>query len=40
MNPMVYKNTSEIINAISDTAEILFFVKPRINIKAKDTTED
>ena len=39
-SPMVYKDTSEIINAISDTAEILFFVKPRINIKAKDTTED
>ena len=39
-SPMVYKNTEEIIKLISPTANILFFVRPRINIKSKDTMED
>lgn len=39
-SPMVYKNTEEIIKLISPTANILFFVRPKINIKSKDTMED
>ena len=39
-SPMAYKNTEEIIRLIEPTAEILFFVKPKINIKASDTLSD
>lgn len=33
-SPMAYKDKDEIIRNIQDTAEILYFMKPRINIKA------
>lgn len=39
-SPMAYKNTEEIIRLIEPTADILFFVKPKINIKASDSMED
>lgn len=39
-SPMAYKNTEEIIRLIEPTADILFFVKPKININASDSMED
>ena len=35
-SPMAYKDTESIIDLISDTCEILYMVKPVINIKATD----
>lgn len=35
--PMVYKPMEEIVRLIEPTVEILYFVRPRINIKATDT---
>lgn len=34
-SPMVYKEYTEILEAIEPTVEVLFLVKPKINIKAK-----
>ena len=39
-SPMAYKNMNDIINNIGDTCEILYFVKPEINIKAADSDND
>ena len=39
-SPMAYKNTEEIVRLIEPTADIMFFVKPKINIKASDSMED
>lgn len=39
-SPMAYKDMNEIIDNIKDTCEILYFIKPEINIKAKDSTEE
>ena len=33
-SPMAYKDMNEIIENIKDTAEIICFIKPVINIKA------
>lgn len=38
-SPMAYKDTQEIISLINPTVDILFFVKPKINIKATDGAE-
>lgn len=38
-SPMAYKDMNEIIKLIEPTADILFFVKPKINIKATDGGE-
>ena len=38
-SPMAYKDTQEIISLISPTVDNLFFVKPKINIKATDGAE-
>ena len=38
-SPMAYKDTNTIINAISDTCDILYMIKPIINIKATDGAE-
>ena len=38
-SPMAYKDMNEIVKLIEPTAEILFFVKPKINIKATDGGE-
>ena len=38
-SPMAYKDTNTIINSISDTCEILYMIKPIINIKATDGAE-
>ena len=38
-SPMAYKDTQEIISLISPTVDILFFVVPKINIKATDGAE-
>lgn len=35
-SPMVYKPMQEIVDLIQPTANILFFIRPRINIKATD----
>ena len=34
--PDAYKPTSEIVELIKDTCDVLYFMKPRINIKATD----
>ena len=39
-SPMAYKNMNDIIDNIGDTCEILYFVKPEINIKAADSDND
>ena len=38
-SPMAYKDADEIIKLIEPTAEILYFVKPKINIKASDSCD-
>lgn len=38
-SPMAYKDTDTIINSISDTCDILYMIKPIINIKATDGAE-
>ena len=38
-SPMAYKDTNTIINSISDTCDILYMIKPIINIKATDGAE-
>jgi RNA-splicing ligase RtcB len=38
-SPMAYKDMDEIIKNIQDTAKILYFIKPEINIKATDSIE-
>ena len=38
-SPMVYKDCDEIMRLIEPTAEILFLVKPKINIKAFDSCD-
>lgn len=38
-SPMAYKDMNEIVKLIEPTADILFFVKPKINIKATDGGE-
>ena len=35
-SPMAYKPMEEIVRLIEPTVEILFFVRPKINIKATD----
>ena len=35
--PDAYKDTNEIVSLIQDTCEILYFIKPIINLKAKDS---
>lgn len=35
-SPMAYKPMDEIVRLIEPTVEILFFVRPKINIKATD----
>ena len=39
-SPMVYKNTDEILELIKPTCDVLFMVKPKINIKAKEACEE
>lgn len=39
-SPMAYKNKDEIIRLIEPTAKVLYFVKPKINIKAVDSMDD
>lgn len=39
-SPMVYKNTDEILELIKPTCDVLFMVKPKINIKAMDSVDD
>lgn len=39
-SPMAYKNMDEILRLIGDTSEVLFLIKPKINIKAMDSEED
>lgn len=39
-SPMAYKDMNEIVDAIGDTCEILYFIKPEINIKASDSSEE
>lgn len=39
-SPMVYKPMEEIVKNIEPTAKILYFIKPCINIKATETTEE
>lgn len=38
--PMVYKNCDEIISLIEPTCDILFLIKPKINIKAFESIEE
>ena len=38
-SPMAYKDTESIIELIKDTCDILYFIKPIINIKATDGQE-
>lgn len=38
-SPMVYKNAEEIVSLIQDTVDIVYFVIPKINIKATDGGE-
>jgi RNA-splicing ligase RtcB len=38
-SPMVYKDMNEIVELIEPTVDILYFIKPRINIKATDGGE-
>lgn len=39
-SPMAYKNMNDIIDNIGDTCEILYFIKPEINIKAVESCDD
>lgn len=39
-SPMVYKNTDEILELIKPTCDVLFMVKPKINIKAFESIEE
>lgn len=39
-SPMVYKNTDEILELIKPTCDVLFMVKPKINIKAMESCEE
>ena len=39
-SPMAYKNMEDIVNNIGDTCDILYFIKPEINIKAMDSVDD
>lgn len=39
-SPMAYKDMQTIVDAIGDTCEILYFIKPEINIKATDGSDD
>jgi len=39
-SPMVYKNCDEIISLIEPTCDILFLIKPKINIKAFESIEE
>ena len=39
-SPMAYKDTNEILELIKPTCDVLFMVKPKINIKAMDSTEE
>lgn len=39
-SPMAYKDTDEIVNLINDTCKILYFIKPRINIKATEEVDE
>ena len=34
-SPMAYKDPKEILEAIKDTVEVLYFVKPVINMKSR-----
>jgi hypothetical protein len=34
-SPMAYKDPMEILEAIKDTVEVLYFVKPVINMKSR-----
>lgn len=38
-SPMAYKPMDEIVRLIEPTIEILFFVRPKINIKATDAEQ-
>ena len=37
-SPMAYKPMEEILQNIEPTAEVLFFIKPKINIKAAEVS--
>lgn len=39
-SPMVYKPMDEIVENIKPTVDILYFIKPCINIKASDSSND
>lgn len=39
-SPMAYKPMDDIVNAISETCDILYFVKPEINIKASESADE
>lgn len=39
-SPMAYKNMEDIVDKIGDTCEILYLIKPKINIKASDSSEE
>lgn len=39
-SPMAYKNMKDIVDNIGDTCEILYFIKPEINIKAMDSVDE
>jgi RNA-splicing ligase RtcB len=39
-SPMAYKDTNTIIDLIQDTCEILYIVKPLINIKSSESFTD
>ncbi|MBQ2424560.1 MAG: RtcB family protein, partial [Alistipes sp.] len=34
-SPMAYKDPMEILEAIKDTVEVLYFIKPVINMKSR-----
>ena len=39
-SPMAYKDTNEILELIKPTCDVLFMVKPKINIKATESCEE
>jgi RNA-splicing ligase RtcB len=39
-SPMVYKDYKEILTLIEPTADVLFLIKPKINIKAFESCEE
>lgn len=39
-SPMAYKNMKDIVDNIGDTCDILYFIKPEINIKAMESIEE